>query len=74
LYNPQTSVCDERVLNLQSILQSLAARVPKIMVQRVEEIYPSLKESLVSGVCLCAQTNVTNLFTGFMWQKKPNIL
>jgi hypothetical protein len=58
-------MCDEQVLNLQTILQSVGTRVPKIMVQRVEEIYPSLKESVVSGVFLCAETNVSNLSTGF---------
>jgi hypothetical protein len=42
-------MCDEQ------ILQSLATRVPKIILQRVEEIFPPLKESLVSVLCLCDQ-------------------
>jgi hypothetical protein len=41
-------MCDEQVLNLKEILHSLATRVPKIILQRVEEIFPSLKESVVS--------------------------
>jgi hypothetical protein len=40
--------CDEQVLNLQKIQQSLGARVPRIILQRCEEIFPSLKETLVS--------------------------
>jgi hypothetical protein len=39
----------------QQILQSLAMRVPKIILQRIEEIFPCLKESLVSVLCLCDQ-------------------
>ncbi|PNF17531.1 hypothetical protein B7P43_G16827 [Cryptotermes secundus] len=37
---------DEHLLRLRKIMQSLATRVPKIMLQRVEEVYPLLKESL----------------------------
>jgi hypothetical protein len=40
----------ERLLRLKKILHSLATRVPKIILQRVEEVYPALKESLVSVV------------------------
>jgi hypothetical protein len=52
-------MCDERVPNLPKILQSLATRVPKIVLQRVEEIFPSLKETLVS-VYACAYRNECN--------------
>jgi hypothetical protein len=45
-------MCDEQVLDLQKIMQSVAARVPKIIVQRAEEIFPSLKEGSVSILCL----------------------
>jgi hypothetical protein len=33
---------------LQKILHSLATRVPKIVLQRAEDIFPSLHTSLVS--------------------------
>jgi hypothetical protein len=36
--------------SLQRILHSLATRVPKIMLQPVEEIYPSLKTHVVKFV------------------------
>jgi hypothetical protein len=41
---------DEHNLRFKKILHSLATRVPKIILQRVEEVYPALKESLVSVV------------------------
>jgi hypothetical protein len=46
-------MCDEQGSSLQRILWSLKTRVPKIMLQRVEEIYPLLKERLVSVWHLC---------------------
>jgi hypothetical protein len=39
---------DELGLNMLQILHGLARRVPKIIVQRVEEIFPSLNEGTVS--------------------------
>jgi hypothetical protein len=41
-------MCDKRVLKLQKILQSLATRVPKIILQRIDETTPAQKESVVS--------------------------
>ena len=35
---------------LQNILHSLATRVPKIVLHRAEDIFPSLHTSLVSDV------------------------
>jgi hypothetical protein len=50
--NTQIVMCDKQTLNFQNIQQSLATRVPKIILQRVEEIFPAVKESLVSVSCL----------------------
>jgi hypothetical protein len=50
MHNPQTIMCDEQVLSPRKIPHS-PTRMPKIVVQRVEEIYPALKESLVSVLC-----------------------
>jgi hypothetical protein len=44
---------------LQKILHSLATRVPKIVLQRAEDIFPSLHTSLVSDEvlwCFCQST------------------
>jgi hypothetical protein len=49
-------MCDEDVSNVQKIMECLVTRVPKIIVQRVEEIFPSLtEEGPVSGLCLCVK-------------------
>jgi hypothetical protein len=60
-------MCDERVLKAQKILQCPAARVPKIVLQRVEEMYPRLKEGTVSVVCSC----VNNFIVFFPVFKGP---
>jgi hypothetical protein len=45
-------MCDKQVLSLKKSLHSLPARVPKIVVPRVDEMFPALKESMVSVLCL----------------------
>jgi hypothetical protein len=54
----QSIMSDERLLSLKKILHFLATRVPKIILQRVEEEYPALKESLVSVVYFCESENI----------------
>jgi hypothetical protein len=38
---------------LQKILHSLATRVPKVLLQRAEDIFPALNTSLVRNLWLC---------------------
>jgi hypothetical protein len=57
-YSPQNIMCDDQVSWLRKILQSLANRVPKIVLQRAEDIFPAVRESMVSVLCLCAQKRV----------------
>jgi hypothetical protein len=40
-------MCDEGSSSTQNILQSLPRREPKIILQRAENIFPALKDSLV---------------------------
>jgi hypothetical protein len=63
-------MCDERVLKAQKILQCPAARVPKIVLQKVEEMYPLLEEGTVSVLCLC----VNNCIVFFPAFKGPGKL
>lgn len=49
---------DEQVLDLQKNLHSVSTRVPKIIVRRVEEMFPSLKEGLVSTMCLFVKKQI----------------
>jgi hypothetical protein len=46
--------CEERVVGLQSILRSLATRVPRIILERAEEMFPAVRESMVSVLCVFA--------------------
>jgi hypothetical protein len=46
-------MCEEQAVGLQSILRSLATRVPKIILQRTEERNPTVRESMVSVLCVC---------------------
>jgi len=58
-------MCDEQVLSLQKdILQCVTTKVPVLMLQRVKEKFPDLRESMVSDVCMHAQKII--LFT-YSW-------
>ena len=48
---------------LRMILQSLATRVPKIMICQAEHIFPALKTSLVSALWLRLQQSTGNIFS-----------
>jgi hypothetical protein len=43
---------DEEVLNSHEVLRSHTTTMPKIVLQRAEEIFPALKKSMVSVVCM----------------------
>ena len=45
-------MCDEQVLSVQNNPMSMTAKVPKIVLQRAEEIFPALKENMVSVLCV----------------------
>jgi hypothetical protein len=46
------------VSDSQRMLQPLATRVPKVTLKRVDAIFPSLKDTLVSFLCLCVEAKV----------------
>jgi hypothetical protein len=55
-------MCDKDSLSLHNILQSVPRREPKIMLQRAENIFPALKNSLVSFfVFMCIEQNAINV-------------
>ena len=41
-------MCDEQVLSLQNVLQCVPKRVPIVVLQRVEETHPAVREGTVS--------------------------
>jgi hypothetical protein len=46
------------VSRLRKILHSLARGMPRNLLQRAEEIFPAVRERMVSVLCLCAQTRI----------------
>ena len=52
-------------VSLRTILHSLETRVPKIVLQRVEELYPGVMESMVSVVC--AENDLVILFFVYLY-------
>jgi len=44
-------MCDKEVVKLHKSLQSHTTGMPKVLVQRAEEIFPALKENMVSVLC-----------------------
>jgi hypothetical protein len=52
-------MCDEQGLSVQSSTMSVVAKVPRIILQRAEEIFPVCKELLVSVffLLLCLENN-----------------
>ncbi|PNF36702.1 hypothetical protein B7P43_G13310, partial [Cryptotermes secundus] len=48
-------MCDDQVSGLQKTQQSIATRLPKIVLQKAEEIFPSLKGIMI---CLGSQKDV----------------
>jgi hypothetical protein len=45
---------DKQASRLQMIQQSLPKRVPRIVLQRAEEMLPALREAVVSVLSFCA--------------------
>jgi hypothetical protein len=45
-------MCDKEVVKLRESPQSFTTGIPKVLLQRAEEIFPALKENMVSVLCL----------------------
>jgi len=43
---------DKEVLKSHEVLQSHTTKKPEVLLQRAEEIFPALKENMVSVVCM----------------------
>ena len=48
---------------LQNAMEYHVTKVPVIVLQRVEERYPAVKEGMVSAVCMCAQERVLSFYS-----------
>jgi hypothetical protein len=56
------------------MMQHLAERQPRIVLQRAEKIFPTLKESLVSFLCLNAQKPVFLSCSLYLQHRKVSYL
>jgi len=68
----QLVMSNESIENLQSNMQFPPTRLPKIVLQRVEEEFPIWREIVVSAMCLCADQRIL-LFWWFVWPKQQNV-
>jgi hypothetical protein len=50
--NPRTIMSDKYVLKSHEVLPFHKTEMPKLVLQRAEEIFPALKETMVSVVCM----------------------
>jgi hypothetical protein len=44
-------MCDEQVLRVQKLLQSLERKIPTIILQRAEGMYLTLKKGMMCALC-----------------------
>jgi hypothetical protein len=45
-------MCDKEVFKSHEVPLSHTTKMPKILLQRAEELFPALKENTVSAVCM----------------------
>jgi len=48
---------DENILSLQSNMEFLPVQLPRIVLQRVEQV-PAVREIMVGAMCLCADKRI----------------
>jgi hypothetical protein len=54
----RTVMSDEHIVSLQSSMQFLPIKLPIIILQRVEEIFPAFRVTMVIAICLCAYERI----------------
>jgi hypothetical protein len=59
---------DEHIVSLQSSMQYCPTGLPIIILQRVEEQLPPVREVMVGA--MCRQKNYIMLFWGILWPKE----
>jgi len=58
-------MCDKEAGRLQENVQSHAKRMPKVVVQRAEEIFPALQKNMVSVLCRLGIVSSCSLMIAF---------
>jgi hypothetical protein len=57
-----TVMGDEHIVSLQSNMAFPPARLPRIVLQRVEQV-PAVREIMVSAMCLCADKRIISSYS-----------
>ena len=58
-------MCDKEAGSSQQNPQPAVERMPKVLVQRAEEIFPALKRNMVSVLCMLRIVSSCPLMIGF---------
>ena len=59
----KNTVSDVYIVILQSSIQFLPTRLPIILLDRVEEQFPSVREIIVNAMCLCAYRGIISSYS-----------
>jgi hypothetical protein len=62
-----TILSDEHIVRLQSTMQFLPTRLPSIVLQRVEEQFPALREIMLRAMCRCADKRILSSYSGDLY-------
>jgi DNA helicase IV len=54
-------MCDKEVVKSHEMPQTVRTRMPKVLVQRAEEIIPGLKKNMVSVLCMIGIVSSSSL-------------
>jgi len=64
---------DVHIVSLQSSTQFLPTRLPIILLERVEEQFPSVREIIVNAMCLCAYRRVISSYSEEFYIAKQKV-
>jgi len=62
-----TVMSDEHSVSLQIRMQSHPTLMPIIVLQRIEEPLPPLREVMMSAVCLCADKRIVSIYSEVLY-------
>ena len=67
-----TVMGDEHIVGLQSNMENPPTRLPRVVLQRVEQV-PALREIMVSAVCLCADKRIISYYSEDLYDPKDEM-
>jgi len=67
-----TVMGDEYIVGLQSNMAFPPAQLPRIVLQRVEQV-PAVREIMVSAICLCADKRIISSYSEDLYDPKDKM-